>query len=369
MPIWRNRSLSPPERKSKHWRNPQHAPDSPMPPQAFLADLRRGRRINVLRRIVQASFTLFCLYSGYRFTLFYLWASGRSETFVSRPPSVEAFLPIGALVNLKRLLLTGQFDPIHPAGLTIFMAALLIALTLRKGFCGWICPVGFASNLAEAAGRKLKLLLTPPAWLDRLLLAPKYLLLLFFCYLILLRMDLAAIETFNSTTYNLVVDAKMLYFFLAPSTLTLWILIALAVLSFFLRNFWCRTLCPYGALLGLLALASPLRVRREEKNCISCSKCDRVCPGAIRVSVKASVLSPECIGGGECVSICPAKECLTLNAPGRRKLPLPALPAAVLTFFFLFYGWALFTGHWHSQVPLEVLQKAYATDLETLQHP
>ena len=95
-----------------------------MPNQTLLTDLRRGRRINILRRTVQASFALFCLYAGYRFYLFYLWAAGRSETFVPRPPSVEAFLPIGALVNLKRLLLTGQFDPIHPAGLTIFLAAL-----------------------------------------------------------------------------------------------------------------------------------------------------------------------------------------------------------------------------------------------------
>ena len=340
-----------------------------MPIQTLLTDLRRGRRINVLRRTVQASFALFCLYGGYRFYLFYLWAAGGSETYVPRPPSVEAFLPIGALVNLKRLLLTGQFDPIHPAGLTIFMAALLIALTLRKGFCGWICPVGFASNLAEATGRKLKLLLTPPVWLDRLLLAPKYLLLLFFSYLILLKMDLAAIEGFNNNTYNLVVDAKMLFFFLAPSTLSLWILSVIAVLSFFLRNFWCRSLCPYGALLGILALLSPVRVRREEKNCISCNKCDRVCPGAVRVSSKINVRSPECIGCGECISVCPAKDCLSLAAPGAKKLPLLTLPAAVLAIFFLFYGWAILTGHWHSQVPLEALRQAYATDLDKLGHP
>lgn len=337
--------------------------------QTLVADLRRGKRIHILRRAVQGGFALFCLYAGYRFYHFYLWAAGRSDTYVPRPPAVEAFLPIGALVNLKRLILTGQFDPIHPAGLTIFLAALVIALTLRKGFCGWICPVGFAANLAATAGRRLKILLTPPAWLDWLLLTPKYMLLLFFSYLILLKMNLADIEAFNGTTYNLVVDAKMLFFFLAPSTLSLWILIALAMLSFFLRNFWCRTLCPYGALLGILALASPLRVRREEKNCIACSKCDRVCPGAVRVSQKTSVSSPECVGCGECISVCPARECLSLSAPGRRRLPLLTLPAAVLTLFFLFYGWAVLTGHWQTQVPLEVLQQAYATDLNKLGHP
>jgi polyferredoxin len=333
-------------------------------------DLLQGRRITVLRRSVQAAFALFCLYAGYRFYLFYLWASGQSDLYVARPPSVEAFLPISALVNLKKLVLTGQFDTIHPAGLTIFMAALVIGLVLRKGFCGWICPVGFASNLAETFSRRFKLPARPPAWIDYPLLSLKYLLLFFFSYLILLRMDLAAIESFNRSAYNLVVDAKMLFFFLAPSTLSLWILIFLAVISFVLRNFWCRYLCPYGALLGLLALGSPLQVRRKEENCINCRKCDKVCPGAVSVSRKKTVRSPECVGCGECVSACPAGDCLSLSAPGKRKVPLVFLPMSVLGVFFLFYGWALFTGHWHSQVSPATMKSVYSTiSLEKLEHP
>ncbi len=338
--------------------------------ETFFQALKRDKRINVLRRAVQSAFALFCLYAGYRFYQYYLWASSQSDTYVPRPPSVEAFLPISALVNLKRLVLTGQFDTIHPAGLTIFMAALLISLVLRKGFCGWICPVGFASNCAEAFSRRFKLLLTPPAWIDYPLLTLKYLLLIFFSYLILFKMDIASIENFNRSTYNLVVDAKMLFFFLAPSTLSLWTLIFLVVISFFLKNFWCRYLCPYGALLGILALFSPLKIRRKETNCIDCKKCDRICPGAIIISQKREVRTPECIGCGECVSACPAKDCLSLSAPGQRRLPLVSLPAAVLTLFFFFYAAALITGHWHSDISPETMKQIYSsTQLTQLEHP
>jgi hypothetical protein len=72
-----------------------------------------------LRFAAQAGFTLFCLYAGYRFYGYYLWMMDQSETFVARPPSVEAFLPISALLGLKRFVLTGRWDEIHPAGLTI----------------------------------------------------------------------------------------------------------------------------------------------------------------------------------------------------------------------------------------------------------
>lgn len=336
----------------------------------FIKELIEDKRINVLRRSVQAAFALFCLWAGYRFYQYYLWASSQSDIYVPRPPSVEAFLPIGALINLKRLVVTGQFDTIHPAGLTIFIAALLIGLLLRKGFCGWICPVGFASNLAESFSRRFKLLLTPPAWIDYPLLTIKYLLLIFFSYLILVKMDIEAIEQFNLSKYNLVVDTKMLFFFLAPSTLSLWILIFLAAISFVLRNFWCRYLCPYGALLGILALFSPLRVQRREENCIDCNKCDRICPGGIRVSQREIVRTPECIGCGECVSVCPAKECLSLGVPGRKRIPLLTLPTAVLTIFFLFYGWAVITGHWHSEITPELMKQIYSSNqLQDLAHP
>lgn len=337
---------------------------------SFFRSLLRDKRIHLLRRTVQGAFALFCLYTGYRFYQFYLWASSQSTTYVARPPSVEAFLPIGALVNLKRLILTGKYDIVHPAGLTIFVAFLCIGLLLRKGFCGWICPVGFASNLAESIGRKFSIIFRPPAWLDYPLLSLKYILLFFFCYLILLKMDLASIESFNQSTYNMVVDAKMLFFFLKPSDLSLWILLFLVTASFFSRNFWCRYFCPYGALLGILAFFSPLQVRRKEENCIDCKKCDQTCPGAIRVSQKATVRSPECVGCGECVSTCPAKDCLTLSAPGRRRIRLLALPALILGIFFLFYLWAILSGHWHSEISPETMKQIYSSiKLNELAHP
>ena len=328
----------------------------------------RPRWIRSLRTAVQAGFTLFCLYAGYRFYLFYLWASGQSAIYVSRPPSVEAFLPISGLVGLKRFLLTGHFDMIHPAGLTIFMAALVIGLFLRKGFCGWICPVGFASNLAEKTARKLKILWRPPIWLDIPLLSLKYLLLFFFLYLIAWKMSVDQIESFQTSPYNLVVDAKMLLFFLAPSGLSATIMIFLVLVSFVIRNFWCRYLCPYGALLGLLALVSPLQVKRDRETCIDCKKCEKTCPAAIRIADKSCVRTAECIGCTECVSVCPVDDCLTLASPIKKQHSIILVPAGVIGLFFLFYFVALLTGHWYSEVPPEVMKQFYGI-LNDLPHP
>ena len=321
-----------------------------------------------LRTVIQACFTLLCLYVGYRFYCFYLWAADRSDAFASRPPSVEAFLPISALMGLKRLALTGKWDEIHPAGLTILLSALVISFLLRKGFCGWICPVGFLSNLLEKIGRPLRTGNSLPAWLEYPLLCMKYLLLAFFLYIILLRMDLKLIEAFLYSPYNLVADAKMLAFFLKPSPPTIAVIGFLVLVSLVVRNLWCRFLCPYGALLGLTAVFSPVRVKRKAHNCIDCKKCERVCPAAIRITRHGTLRHAECVGCMECVEVCPRKDCLSMAVPGGKRLPIAVLPAAVLLVFGLFYATAVFTGHWHTTIAPDAAKPLYRS-AETFAHP
>ncbi len=323
--------------------------------------------IIVIRRTVQASFGLFTLYVGYQFFLFYRWGMGHGE-YVPRPPAVEGFLPISALLSLKRLVLTGEFDPIHPAGLVILMAALTICLLARKGFCGWICPVGFASHLGQWVGAKLKILLMIPGWPASLLSSAKYLLLAFFLYVIVWNMDVAAITSFLQTPYNLAADAKMLLFFLEPTTLTLSILVLLVAISFVIANFWCRFLCPCGALLGLLAFFSPLRVNRDPATCIGCQKCDRQCPGGIKVSQKRAVRSPECIGCLECLAVCPQANCLSVRGPAGRKVEGLLLPVLTVALFLGFWAIALWTGHWQSKGAPETFRQVYQI-ADQVSHP
>lgn len=331
-----------------------------------------GRPIRLLpplRRLVQGGFLLFTLFVGLRFYQFYQWAVAGAD-YTPRPAAVEAFLPIGALVSLKRFILTRQFDPVHPAGLTIFISALLLAFFFRKGFCGWICPVGCASELLHAltcrSGAALgrndgfpPLPLRLPPWLTKPLALLKYLLLGFFLYLILWQMDLTALENFSRSPYNLTVDARMLLFFLQPSQLAVMIMLSLILLSAVLRNFWCRLLCPYGALLGLLALTGPLQVVRDKGKCIDCKKCEKSCPAAIAITGKKRLTAPECIGCLECVARCPQDDCLSLTVYGRKKIIPLLLPWGLLALFFAIWLGATFTGHWQTSVPDEILKHYY----------
>ncbi len=328
-----------------------------------------NQKISRLRLLSQSLFAIFCIYVGWQFYSFYLWALDPSgNSFVPRPSAVEAFLPLGALVSLKRFLMGAEFDTIHPAGLTIFIAAILISLFFRKGFCGWICPIGFSSNLAERVGKKTGIMFALPAWIDLPLLSVKYLLLGFFAYLILWRMGLSELTDFHRSPYNLISDAKMLHFFLQPSVLAASIMLGIILFSFIIRNFWCRYLCPYGALLGLTALLSPLQIRRDPETCTSCKKCERACPASIHITRRKTVRNCECIGCLECVQACPEDECLTLATPCKKTVTPLLLPALTLGLFFLCYLVARLSGHWNSEIPVEVFQRYYQM-IDKIGHP
>ncbi|MCX6143854.1 MAG: 4Fe-4S binding protein [Ignavibacteriales bacterium] len=100
-----------------------------------------------LRSVVQIAFLLLCIWIGIEFYLFVRWGiSGNSASAVSRPPGVEGFLPISSLISLKYWLQTGVINNIHPSGLFIFLAILLVSFLMKKAFCSWMCPVGTLSE-------------------------------------------------------------------------------------------------------------------------------------------------------------------------------------------------------------------------------
>ena len=168
-----------------------------------------------------------------------------------------------------------------------------------------------------------------------------------------------AITKFQRGMYNYAADAKMLLFFTEMSGVTAVTLAILALLSIVVKNFWCRYLCPYGALLGLVSWISPLRVVRDDPTCIDCRACTRACPVEIRVHEKPSVWTPECTGCMSCVTACPVEDCLTVTRRGKAGWSPYLIPLVGLGTIFLIWGVARVTGYWYGHVPDAQLAEAY----------
>jgi len=314
-----------------------------------------------LRYAVQAGFLLLTLFIGHQFYQFVRHFEAAGHPFVQRPPSADAFLPIGGLMAFKYFLLTGIVEPVHPSGFIMFAAILGVSLAVKKGFCGWICPIGTLSQYVWMAGEKVfGRNFSINGFTDISLRSIKYVLLGLFLFLIGIAMPPNMMALFFIGDYYKVVDVRMMKFFTEMTTLTMWVLIALGVLSLLNKNFWCRYLCPYGALLGLLSRFSPVKVRRNEEKCIHCHACTKHCPVQIDVESKAVVKSEECFGCMTCVSHCPSEGALDLTvSAGRKSRVLKAylFPLLLIVLFYLVIGIGMATDNWHSKIPYEDYQQ------------
>jgi len=301
----------------------------------------------------------------YKFVRFYETGVGQAG---SRPAGVEGYLPIAGLMNLKAALLTGEIPKIHPAGMFLIVAFLAISFIFRKTFCSWLCPVGTFSEYLWKLGRKFfKRNLNVPRWLDIGLRGLKYLLLAFFLYAVI-SMTPRDIHSFLQSPYGLIADVKMLNFFRFLGQTGLIVVGTLVLLSVVIQNFWCRYLCPYGALMGLASLFSPLKIRRNAESCIDCGKCAKACPSKLPVDQLVMIKSAECTACMECVAVCPAEATLVFAAPKKKTIPAWAVAAGIAAIFLGTVGYAKATGRWNSPIPSQVYSY-FINHAEEASHP
>jgi polyferredoxin len=326
------------------------------PSMARRYDKRPPEPTVAIRHGVQLGFLLLNVWIGAQFYLWvrYIETAGGSLR-VSRPPGVEGWLPIAALMNLKYFVLTGDVPGVHPAAMFLLIAFLGLSIAFRKSFCGWLCPIGTLSEWLWRGGRSLfGRTFALPRWADVPLRSLKYGLLGLFVWAVA-SMSVEELSAFLSSPYGLVADVKMLDLFRRAGPTTVQICSALVILSVISKNAWCRYLCPYGALIGLTSLISPTRIMRDPVSCIDCGKCTTACPSLIPVDRLRSVRTPECNGCLTCVSVCPVRDALELRTVvGRRRVTAPQVAAGVVLIFCVVVGYARVAGYWHGHVPEEL---------------
>ncbi len=226
-------------------------------------------------------------------------------------PSIDAVCPFGGVESAYTYLVFGNFVPRVMLSSFIILGALVLVTSLfRKGFCGYICPFGAVQEFLGWLRRKLRI---KELRINRRIDWP----LRYLKYAILIAVIIAT--AYTGTLVFREYDPYITFFHfgkgilwdveaeeLASHGIAFGILLGVLGGAFLIERFWCKYLCPLGAIMTPLAAISPTAIHRDKKTCTDCKICDKVCPTNVIVSTPEKVTSPECISCMECVDSCPA---------------------------------------------------------------
>lgn len=223
---------------------------------------------------------------------------------------VHWFLAIDPLVALSTALASHTLAP-H-----LLWALPLVLLTLVFGrfFCGWICPMGVLHHLISQLTKRRKTLDNIARNTPRPMMQVKYLVLA-------VMLGMAALGSTQVGLLDPIASTwRGLSTTLVPAlsnaaggpyqgerhfqfgTLIAVVFFGALALNLVWPRFYCRVLCPLGALLGLLSRFSLFRITRKGDACNSCKACVADCPAA--ADPMGTCKTAECYVCLNCISAC-----------------------------------------------------------------
>ncbi len=262
---------------------------------------------------------------------------------------VDALCPFGGLETLYSLL-TGEgfLQRTAASALILLVGMVVMAVIYRRSFCGTICPLGTLQGIFGWAGRKLfRRRFQVPRRIDAVARYLKYVVLVVFAVWTWLAAELVLRAYDPWAAYAHLTSAEIFTTFLVGFI----VLVVSLVGSLLYERFFCKYLCPAGALLGLFSRVSVLRISRNAGACTSCGACDKACMMDCAVSTADVVTSSECISCNECVNVCPVPGALQVTAPSGRRSPAIAATGVVVAVMVAIVGVTTLTGSFDWRQP------------------
>jgi NosR/NirI family transcriptional regulator, nitrous oxide reductase regulator len=186
---------------------------------------------------------------------------------------------------------------------SLIIVLFLGTIILGRFFCGWMCMFGTYNDLVNLIGKKIfKINYQPNKMADKYFKYLKYFILLFI--IIFVWTNIVVIPDGVSPWDALSQLSNPSYAF-SNYLIGLIILGFITVGDLFIERFFCRYLCPLGAIFSIISKGRILNIQKPKVNCGLCHACTNKCSMGIDLDATDVARSGECINCLNCTKICP----------------------------------------------------------------
>jgi len=220
--------------------------------------------------------------------------------------------PVNWFLQLDPLVAFGTMLTTHTLYRPLLWALATVILTIVFGrfFCGWVCPFGSLHQFVGFLGNRKKTL-SQKVQLNKYRKAQciKYIVLVFFLFMaafpsigVTLQTGLLDPIPLITRSFNVVLLAivdrvfgvtSLTGRFYEGAWLTFAIFLTALLLNLVIPRFYCRFICPLGALFGLIGRFAIWRIGKNQQPCSDCKLCEKSCEGGCEPSRKIRI--SECV--------------------------------------------------------------------------
>lgn len=213
-------------------------------------------------------------------------------------------LAFSELKTIYEMIISGNFNLIQAfPNLIEFTTASIITVLFGRFFCGWICAFGTYNDLLHLLAIKVfKIDFKVDEKVDGLLKYFKYVILLLLVVFVWTMGSKVLASTSPWDVFAQITDFPQVLF---DYTIGVVLLLLITIGAFFVERFFCRYLCPLGAVFNIFSKIGILKIKKPTDKCGKCRLCTSNCAMALPLYKVESVRGGDCINCLRCVETCP----------------------------------------------------------------
>ncbi|BCZ44900.1 hypothetical protein psyc5s11_09670 [Clostridium gelidum] len=239
---------------------------------------KKIKKSQILRHVVQ--FILFLLLPG-------LYAITFSE-----------------LKTVYQMISGGNFNFLQAIpNLIEFIAVMLLTIVMGRWFCGWLCAFGAYNDLVYFISKKIfKGKFRVNEKVDSILKYVKYVVLIF---IIIVSWTMGSNILGSTSPWDAFGQITNLSIIFSTLLIGFILLVLITIGAAFIERFFCRYLCPLGAVFAIISRLGITKINKPKDDCGKCKACTINCSMGLKLYKVNGARGGDCINCLKCTEVCP----------------------------------------------------------------
>jgi|GEM_PF-99305 len=203
-----------------------------------------------------------------------------------------------------QMIIGGNFNFLQAIpNLIEFIAVMLLTIIMGRWFCGWLCAFGAYNDLIYSISKKIfKGKFKVNEKVDSILKYVKYVVLIF---IIIVSWTMGS-NILESTSpwdaFGQITNVSTIFSRLLIGVI---LLVLITIGAAFIERFFCRYLCPLGAVFAIISRVGITKINKPKDDCGKCRACTMNCSMGLKLYKVNGARGGDCINCLKCTEVCP----------------------------------------------------------------